>query len=359
MMRATHGLLLLGCLPLLAGCVPGAAGVAMQAAAVGAQTGLASGVSTAQGPAAQALAPMPAGGVQPLAVAFQSSIPAANVGTRPVTVPGYGASFLHTQQVSAVSQGGLMGGFGGAGTRRASVRTGLTGISPATFQRITDEAHADLLEQLRAAGIQVVATTGEVPRVAGNALDGPSGQTVLAGGQYSAWRTLGAAQAPLVAGLAGEGVGGGFGGLAMIGGNQAAGRIAEGTGAVVLVPLLRLDYVMSETSGRSLLASRASAESRPWFSVTQGTQVAWATPRRPGMGAPDIGVLQASATGSDAPFATLSASGGQDGNWVGFGMRTEAAVQAVEERWVALARAAYRGFNAAIVQQLRAARPTT
>jgi hypothetical protein len=352
--------LLLPVLPLLAGCVPGAAGVAMQAVAVGAQAGLSSGASTAQsGPTAQQIAAMPADEVQPLAVGFQSGIPASVVANRPVVVPAYGVSFLHTQNVSAVSQGGLMGGFGGGSARRASVRTGLTGISPATFQKVADEAHADLLAQLRAAGIQVAGAEGvEIPRVAGNALDGSSGSTFL-GGQYSAWRTIGAAQAPLLQGLAGEHIGGGLGGMAMIGGNQAAGRVAEASGGVALVPLLRLDYVSTSSSGRGLLASRASAEASPHFSVSQGTQVAWAAPRRPGMGAGDVGMLLANPVGSDLPFATLSASGGRDGNWVGFGMRTDTAVTAVEERWLALARAAYRGFNAAIVQQIRAGRPTT
>lgn len=345
--------------PLLAACVPtGGAGPTTSA-----QAGFASGAaSTTQGMTAAQIAAMPSE-VAPLAVAFSGSIPANLAAGRKVFVPAYGVSFVHTQNARAVSQGGLAGGFGGGSTRSASVRTGLTGISPATFQRIADEANADLLEQLRAAGIEVAtaaeasAIAASAPRAEGNALDGSSGGTIL-GGQSTGWRTIGASSAPLISGLSGEGVGGGFGGLAVIGGNQAAQRMADASsGGLVLAPLLRLDYVNVTSSGRSLLSGTANAEARAEFSVAPGTGVSYAA-RRPGMGASDIGTLQlARAVPSGEPFATMASSSGSAGNWVGLGTRAETSVQAVEARWVALARAAYRGFNAAIVQQLRAAAP--
>ncbi len=346
--------------PLLSGCV---AAVASGAASVAAQTGFSSGVATATGgPSADAIAARQ-GDVAPLAVSFSSTVPANLVGARKVFIPAYGVSYIHTQNARAVSQGGLMGGFGGGSTRTASVRTGLTGISPETFQMIVDEAYADLLAQLRAAGIEVAtaeetaAAAASAPRVAGNATDGSVGSTIL-GGASTGWRTLGAAQAPLIAGVSGEGAGGGLGGLAMIGGNLAMQRVADASQGLVLAPLLRLDYVNVSSSGRSLLAGTANAEATTAFSVAMGTQVAYAA-RRPGMGASDIGMAMVSQpTASAEPFATMRASGGSAGAWVGLGTRSDAAVEAVEARWVALARAAYRGFNAGVVQQVRAGRPT-
>jgi hypothetical protein len=280
-----------------------------------------------------------------------------------VFVPAYAVSYIHTQNVRAVSQGGLMGGFGGGSTRTASVRTGLTGISPETYQRIADEANADLLAQLAAAGIAVAtpeetaAAAASATRAPGNALDGSVGGTIL-GGQSTSWRTLGAAQAPLISGLSGEGAGGGVAALAAIGGNQALQRMADASQGLVLAPVLRLDYVNVSSSGRSLLSSRANAEATAEFSVAAGSAVAYAA-RRPGMGASDIGGARVpQPVASAEPFATMRASGGSSGAWVGFGTRTDAAVEAVEARWIALARAAYRGFNAGIVQQVRAGRPS-
>jgi hypothetical protein len=347
--------------PLLAACVPTNGAVPTTSA----QAGFASGTATAtQGMTAAQIAALP-GEVTPLPVAFSGSIPANLAAGRKVFVPAYGVSFVHTQNARAVSQGGLMGGFGGGSTRSASVRTGLTGISPETFQRIADEANADLLEQLRGAGIEVAtaeeasAIAAAAPRAAGNALDGSSGSTIL-GGQATGWRTVGASAAPLISGLSGEGAGGGLGGLAAVGGNLAAQRMADASsGGLILTPLLRLDYVNVTSSGRSLLAGTANAEARAEFSVVPGTSVSYAG-RRAGMGASDIGTLQlARAVPSTEPFATMASSGGSAGNWVGLGSRAETSVQAVEARWVALARAAYRGFNAAIVQQIRATTPAT
>lgn len=352
--------LLAAAAPLLSGCV---AAVASGAASVAAQSGFASGTTTATGgPSAEAIAAR-TGQVAPLPVAFSSTMPANLVGARKVFVPSYGISYIHTQNARAVSQGGLMGGFGGGSTRTASVRTGLTGIRPETYQMIVDEAHADLVAQLRAAGIEVAtpeeaaAAATSAPRVAGNATDGSAGGTML-GGQSTAWRTLGAAQAPLITGLSGEGAGGGMGGLAAIGGNQALQRVADASQGLVLAPLLRLDYVNVSSSGRSLLAGTANAEATTAFSVAPGTMLQYAA-RRPGMGASDIGWARVTEPAASAePFATMRSSGGSSGAWVGFGTRSESAVEAVEARWVELARAAYRGFNAGIVQQVRAGRPT-
>ncbi|MGG5808783.1 hypothetical protein [Falsiroseomonas sp. CW058] len=362
MTSTLRAMLLLSSLPLLPGCVGAAVSVATTAASVGAQAGFASGVATAAGPSVQQVAALPAGEVAALPVAFGNGVPANLAAGRKVFVPAYGVSYIHTQNARAVSQGGLMGGFGGGSTRSASVRTGLTGISPATYQMIADEAHADLIAQLRAAGIEVAgaeeaaAAASSAPRVPGNAADGSAGGTMF-GGQSTGWRTLGAAAAPLISGISGEGAGGGLAGLSAIGGNQAMQRIADQSQGLVLAPLLRLDYVNVSSSGRSLLAGTANAEATAQFSVAAGTQLAYAA-RRPGMGAADIGIAQIAAPVPSAePFAGISATGGSSGAWVGLGTRTDAAVEAVEARWVALARAAYRGFNAAIVQQLRAARP--
>jgi hypothetical protein len=254
-----------------------------------------------------------------------------------------------------------MGGFGGGSTRSASVRTGLTGISPATYQRIADEAHVDLLQRLAAAGLQV-ATPEETataasgaPRIAGNVLDGSSGSTIL-GGASTAWRTLGAGSAPLIEGLSGEEAGGGFGGIAMIGGNRAAQQVAQASGALVVVPLLRLDYVDVSSSGRSLLGSTASAGATARFAIAPFSKATYAA-YRPGSPVGEGGIFQVSgATASNEPFASMTTAAGREGNWVGFGSRAETAVMVNEARWIALARAAYRGFNAALVSGLVAAR---
>ena len=271
-MQTTHRLAVLCALPLLSGCVGAVASVATGAASVGAQSALTSGSTTVAGGGASAaqIASLPSD-IAPLAVAFSDPIPANLVGQRKVFVPAYAVSYIHTQNVRAVSQGGLMGGFGGGSTRTASVRTGLTGISPETYQRIADEANADLLAQLAAAGIAVAtpeetaAAAASATRAPGNALDGSVGGTIL-GGQSTSWRTLGAAQAPLISGLSGEGAGGGVAGLAAIGGNQALQRMADASQGLVLAPVLRLDYVNVSSSGRSLLSStytRRPAMARP------------------------------------------------------------------------------------------------
>jgi hypothetical protein len=67
----------------------------------------------------------------------------------------------------------------------------------------------------------------------------------------------------------------------------------------------------------------------------------------------DIGTFQLTrAVASNEPFASMTTAAGREGNWVGFGSRAQTAVVANEARWIALARAAYRGFNAALVSGL-------
>ncbi len=348
----------LAAVPLLAGCLatPGAGG----APTASAQAGFSSGVVTAGG-GAQDLRALP-GEVAPLPIPLRGGdVRTLGSGAR-VIVPAYGVTVITAQNVRAVSQGALGGGFGGGSTRSASVRTVLAGLSPAIYQQIADEAHADLLQRLAAAGIAVASAqeaaqaAAAAPRVPGNALDGSAGSTIL-GGSSSTWRTVGAGAAPLIAGLSGEEAGGGLGGLAVIGGNSAAQALATSSGGLVVMPLLRLDYVSLSSSGRSLLSGRANAEATARFSVVAGSKATVAV-RRQGMGAADIAALSVpEAVGTDEPFATMGASsGGSVGALVGFGTRTDTQVVANEARWVALARAAYRGFNAAIVQQIAGAR---
>jgi hypothetical protein len=280
--------------------------------------------------------------VAPIRVTLPGALPDGLAQGRPVIVASYGLTILQARHYPVLIQGG-------GAPRVIRLRANFTGVSDANFQLIADEARADLLARLEEAGFRPASAEDAAqlpaPRIAEGRLDGELG--VVTSSEYSAWRTLGATGAPLVAGLAGEDA---------AEAPRVAQRLAEATSALVIAPLLRLDYVTLVRpepgwTGRPELPAAA-----PRFAIAAGSGVAYAARRRPRM-PPESGLLQlAEPLASPERFATVAAGAGALVSMLPFATEIRTPVEAVQARWMAVARAAYRGFNAAVVEALRGGR---
>lgn len=298
--------------------------------------------------------------IAPLAVAFRAHRPEDLAGRRRIAVPNYGLGFVVTGDVRASSSG-----FGSAMIQRAAkFQTALAGIDEALMKTLADEAHADLLQRLGKAGIDAVpdaelkshpdmATLGHAP---GNR---NQGKGIIDGRATKGWVVFGAAAAPL-----GEGMN--IGGYPRQQG--ALQNIGVDLDAVMLHPVLVVDYIALESSGNSIFGGKASASAGLWFSVHGASNVmfGYKTKRMPGTGYG--GSLNANPTGSPEPFAVLRQVDDKSDNvavqngfaLLGLGSLFRSSkvlvAEAVAERYADLVRAAYRGYNQAIVDAIVAAR---
>jgi hypothetical protein len=298
--------------------------------------------------------------VAPLAVQVKATNPKALAGRPRIAIPSYALGFIRGSEARATAAG--------AGSeiapRATKLATALVGLSDEAAARLVDEARTDLVTRLTAAGFQVVdnAEVQAAPHLQGLArISGVgAGKGVIDSRATKYWTTYGPADAPLIRGESFDM------GLSTPAVTLATGRISQELDAVVLMPQLMIDHIRVDSSGRRTYVGSASVDASLRFHVGPSSRVdfAYGNERGGTMG----GALTVTSGGTDEPFGVMYATADRSDSKalhnalveVGFGsiyrQSLAYAVEVAPERFAALTRAAYQGFNAALVDQIVAAR---
>lgn len=275
-----------------------------------------------------------------------------------IAVATYGFGVVHAQSVtaSAAGQGSDIT------PRRTTVATYLDGVGDDLSAQLAEEAYQDLVARLQAAGFDVVPAdqVAAAPHMQGLAYPSPVLNGKEGGGT---WATYAPKAAPLIKGYANER---GLATLSASGSLIALGKVSQELDAIVLVPRLMVNNVgMGGTGHRNFVGSAsASAEVRFWITPATRTDFIWGNERGGSM----PGGFQVKTFGTDEPFAVLVKAGDRSDSKAlhnaladaGFGsLYRQSLVYAVladPGRFAALSRAAFQGYNAALVEAIRRAR---
>jgi hypothetical protein len=275
-----------------------------------------------------------------------------------VAVPHYAVAFTQATKSSASGAG--------AGSditpRRTTIATRLYGFTDAMGQAFANEAHRDLLAQLEAAGFEAV-TPEAVQANSRYALiarhDGPF--RVNAG--HAGWTAYGPQAAPLIRGYAIEQ---GMGAMAASSAILALGHASKELDAVLLLPRLLIDYAAVEGTGHATYRGNAQVEVELKFAINPQSRTDYIAGNERG-GAMPGGWSTRGYTAQD-PFAILVKADDRSDSaalhnafaTAGFGsIYRQSLIYDAEispRRFSALTRAAYRGYNAALVAELKRAR---
>ncbi len=286
-----------------------------------------------------------------------------------ILVPSYGVAYIVSAEARASGAG-----FGSANVNRAiRYNTGLVGIDEALMKQWTNEAHADFVDRLTKAGFEVVpieamradADYGRIKLVEGNRSQNAQ---IIDGRAKKGWILLGADKAPLIKGQFLET---GFGMMAAISSMSAVQNTGVDLDATTVHPLLVLDYIGIESSGKKMFSGRANISAETDFAIhpVSKTDFAYKAVRMGGAAGgfggsftlPDgyssgepFGILREVDDKSDSvALHTAMALIGLSNT---FTQRKVLAVEAVPERYGALVKAAYQGYNQAIVDGIVKAR---
>lgn len=245
--------------------------------------------------------------------------------------------------------------------RRTKVATFLDGVSDDLAAKLADEAYADLTARLQAAGFAVVPATEVAASPKMQTVAKYEGAYAHGKNAFSAWAVYAPRAAPSIKGYAGEQ---GMAALSAPAANIAMGQVSKELDAVLLAPRLMLDNVQLDSTGQRSFVANASVDAKVRFSVTGGALFFYGNERGGTMG----GGFTLKPYGSDEPFALMvKADDRSDSKAMhnalavaGFGSLYRQslvyAVQADPHRFAALSRAAFQGYNAALVDQIRRAR---
>ncbi len=179
-------------------------------------------------------------------------------GRSKVAVPSYEITFITQQQATAAATIGA----------RTRLLTQLTGVDAAVMKRLTNEAYADLIAKLTAAGVplaaapMVTAATAGVERLPGNQDIQIIGKTITIGkGVAKGWASFGADAAPAIKAFHNP-ASSPMGMMSARGGAGALSGAIKTLDAVMLVPNLNIDFVdMEASTGRGLLGQASARAS--------------------------------------------------------------------------------------------------
>ena len=242
--------------------------------------------------------------------------------------------------------------------RATSISTVLIGVTDEMAATIAEEAHADLVKRLQAAGIEVVPQTELAANKDFSRLRalGPKAK-----GQGD-MDVYGATSAPLYAGHPLTNAV-----MSAPGANIALTDVAYGLNAVILQPYMAIDYERIGGSGNRTYSGSASASAEVHFRISSGGANFFYGPSY-GKGSGPGGSLQTEGAGTDELFAVMfeiddkSDDPAINNTFARLGMGSmyrQSKYYGVEispERYRALARAAYEGLNTAIVAEIQKAR---
>jgi hypothetical protein len=292
----------------------------------------------------------------------------------PVQLKGWNAKFLKARPRIAVPSYAL--GFvrgaharasaAGAGSeivpRATSITTKLVGVSDELAARLADEAYADLIKRLGAAGFEVVAAaeTQAAPHLQGLKRTPVGGGKGGDGGGVKGFVTYSPSAAPLIRGQALDQ------GMSTPGVTLALGHVSKELDAVLITPQLLIDHLRIESTGRRMYVGNASVDAELRFRINGVSRVDFCYGNEKGGTMP--GAFQVQPTGSDEPFGVMYEMQDRSDSVplhnalveAGFGSLYRQSlvygVEVVPERFAALTRAAYQGFNQALVDEIVRAR---
>lgn len=299
----------------------------------------------------------------PLPVAFQSHA-ARYLKNRPrVAVAGYTLAFVQGAQASAYAAG--------SGSewnqRRTQIATRLVGLDDAAARALADEAYADLVAQLEAAGFDVLAPAEvlNAQALSGLARHGApvGGKGVIDSRATKAWVAYGPQVLPPIKGHAFEQ---GLGVMAAPAATMAFGRASRDLDAIFIMPRLLIDHIDMDSSGNAVYRGSASVDAELKFAVSPLSRVDFIWGNNGGGAMP--GWFATKGAASPQPFGILAETADRSDSValhnalvsVGFNsVYRQSLVYDAEvspRRFSALTRSAFRGFNAALVSEIRRAR---
>lgn len=275
-----------------------------------------------------------------------------------VAVPAYHVTYITQTQGTAVKSIGA----------RARLNLMLEGVDQATMRRLTDEAHADLVGRLKAAGFDVLspaeakALAAGLPSAPGNVevVEVGAGITLNKSIKFG-WTAMGATDAPLIKAFHDPASPTGALGLQAFSATGKLGGEARKADAVALVPNLIVDFAsMGAGTGSDFLGrdkASVDADVRFGLKATSGVAVASAYDKgAPFMGGWRLkedftlpGAFAAVDQGGAAVRAGPGLSAQADQNHVVRDRARGDAVIVDLPKWEALVREAYQAYNAAIV----------
>lgn len=306
-------------------------------------------------PASQDLASAAPIASNPLSVALVARRGSADIfAKRPkIALAGYNIGAFQTAKISGST----------SREQGASVNMSLAlaGVDATMLQRIADAAHADLVSQLQTAGIQVIDAptlfrTAEAEEIIRSAspvedekMDGRAPKTLLVTGPS----TVGVVSS---FGLIPKGFNGNMG-------DQASAALD----ALVIYPNVALDFAWTSGGGQSMLQRKVSVDAGARFALDQlsNIQVIYSRDGRYVDDSTTLGLQED--LGVDDAFATMDKSDSSNNsgsvsiaNALGFGMSSRKSarytVTVDPKRYETLAMNAVKGFNAALVRQIRTAK---
>jgi hypothetical protein len=172
-----------------------------------------------------------------------------------VAIPAYHVTYITQQQGTAVASIGA----------RSRLNLVLTGVDEALMKRLADDAHADLVGKLKAAGFDVLpaaearALAAGVEPVAGNVDRVAVGPSITIGKSVKiGWTAVGAAEAPLLKPFHNPG-NQAMAAMQAFGATQKLGGAARKADAVALVPSLVVDFADMEAKTGADFLGRSAA----------------------------------------------------------------------------------------------------
>lgn len=270
-----------------------------------------------------------------------------------IAIAGYNVGAFISGKAKSSSGGSLLGSGQGAS---ATVELNATGIDEVMIQRIATAAYQDLVAQMQAAGISIVAA----PQVA--AAQNSGGMKFEAGSYEKKFGSGASNQKRVkVAGPDDVGYRGYFGIGKKTFGSSASNKLSMELDAVILSPNLVLDFVALK-SKRRMFGNKANASGNVQFSIdpssimnihsSKGKGGAWLVYgiKKPIVAAGDFAVVSKGDSRTNALEQGLGAA-------LGMGTRakktTTYTVAVDPARYEALALKAAKGWNTAFVAQVK------
>lgn len=271
-----------------------------------------------------------------------------------VMVAGYNLGAYRTATAIGTARGLLGGGY----NAKSKVELTAEGIDDALLTRIADAAYADLIAQLGNAGFEVVALD--------QAMASPGASKLKFGGApYESTVPVDKGKKrALIVGPSATGVRGNFPLAKLEIGSFGAPALSSELEAMIVMPNVVIDFAQLRGSK---FGNKAKSEAELQFAIdpyhTKGRVMA---STRSQFAEGDIIYVLADDAASDADFAAISNSNSEGnglerglGAALGMGVvaksKTEATVQVDPQAYEKLALSAVRGWNSALVAQMKAA----
>lgn len=271
-------------------------------------------------------------------------------GKSKVAIGSYGINYVVAQKGTAVAGVGLA----------SKVVTGLTGVDEATMRALANEGHADLKAQLTAAGIPIASESAVrgalseagVALLPGNSENYRDGGITIGKSVKKASVAYGADAAPLTDMYPASGkLALGFGAIGKV---QKLGKPGAEIDAVIIFPVLTLDYADTEVKvSRTLTgAKRGTVKSNVAFGIRTQSTVNVVNPAyTAGMFYPAKDVfIEDDFTASPQTITAMANDSAYLLNIVDEQKKGNVVVDL--PKWKELVRAAYRAYNAAIVEAI-------